>query len=211
MANRVLVLNSSYSPIDVTTVKKGMKLLFKEKAEVVSVDEGIYANYNFSSWSEVSLLRKDFWDENNSYDYFGTDNYVLGIPKVIRLTAYNKIPVTIRLNRRNIILRDNHTCSYCNKKKNLSELNIDHIVPKSKGGKNTRDNLTCSCFDCNTKKRDRTPRQAGMKLVKPPKKPSIYLMFKRYFDIFQNEKYAEWKSFFPEDFLSEIYMSVELK
>jgi len=211
MSNNVLVLNSSYIPIYVTNIKRTLKLLFKEKAEVISVDNGHFSSYNFSSWEEVSLYQKATWDKTNNYDYFAKNDGIFGIPKVIRLTGYNKVPVKVKLTRRNIILRDDHTCQYCNKKKNLSELNIDHIIPKSKGGKNTWTNLVCSCIKCNSHKRDRTPKQAGMKLLTIPKKPSIYLMFKRYTEIFLNDKYKEWESFFPDDFLAEMYMTVELK
>jgi hypothetical protein len=207
----ILVLNSAYVPIDVTNIKRALKLLFKDKAEVVSVEDGKFGNYDFSSWEEVSLFRKATWDKHHNYDYFDTGDSILGIPKIIRLTGYNKVPVRIRLTRRNIIMRDNHTCQYCGKKKTLADLNIDHVIPKSKGGKNVWENLACSCIKCNSHKRDRTPKQAGMKLLRTPKKPSAYLMFKRYTEIFLNDKYEEWKSFFPEDFLSEIYMNIELK
>lgn len=208
---QVLVLNSSYLPIDVTSIKHSFKLLCKNKAEVVSIEDGQFANYDFSSWAEVSLFNKDIWEKSKNYDMFGNGENAVGVPKVIRLTGYNKIPVKIRLNRRNIILRDNHTCIYCGKKFTLANLNIDHVEPKSKGGRNSWENLACSCIPCNSRKRDRTPKQAGMKLRWVPKRPTIYLMFKRYSEIFLNDKYEEWKSFFPEDFLSDIYMNIELK
>ncbi|RLD64327.1 MAG: HNH endonuclease [Bacteroidetes bacterium] len=211
MQQNILVLNSSYVPIDVANIQRTLKLLFKGKAEVISVEDGNFATYNFSSWEEVSLFRQATWDKYKNYDYFDNSGNIFGIPKVIRLTGYNKVPVKLRLTRRNIIMRDDHTCQYCGKKKNLSELNIDHIVPKAQGGRNSWVNLACSCIKCNSHKRDRTPKQAGMKLLRHPKKPTIYLMFKRYSEIFLNDKYDEWKSFFPEDFLSEIYMSIELK
>jgi len=207
----ILVLNSAYVPIDVTNLKRALKLLFKNKAEVISVDEGKFGSYNFSSWEEVSLFRKATWDKYHNYDYLEHNEKILGIPKIIRLTGYGKVPVKIRLTRRNIIMRDNHTCQYCGKKKALADLNIDHIIPKAQGGKNTWENLACSCIKCNSHKRDRTPKQAGMKLARTPKKPSVYLIFKRYREIFLDDKYEEWKSFFPEDFLSELYMSIELK
>ena len=120
-------------PIQVTTLKRTLKLLFKEKAEVVSVEEGKYASYDFSSWEEMSLLSKDIWDKNKSYSYFNHNNSIFGIPKVIRLVDYNKIPVKLRINRRNIILRDDHKCQYCGKKKSLSELFLNQKVEKILG------------------------------------------------------------------------------
>ena len=209
--DNILVLNSAYIPIDVATLRRALKLLFKEKAEVISVEDGKFGNYNFSSWEEVSLFRKATWDKHKNYDYFDNGSIFFGVPKVIRLTGYNKVPVKIRLTRRNIIMRDDHTCQYCGKQKTLANLNIDHVVPKAQKGKNTWENLACSCIKCNSHKRDRTPKQAGMKLLKVPKKPTIYLMFKKYKEVFLNDKYEEWKSFFPEDFLSNLYMNIELK
>jgi len=211
MQNNVLVLNSSYMPIYVTSIKRTFKLLFKDKAEVISVEDGHFSSYNFNSWEEVSLYQKATWDKYGKYEYFSHNENILGIPKVIRLTGYNKVPIKVKLTRRNVILRDNHECQYCGKKFTLANLNIDHVLPKSKGGKNSWENLTCSCIKCNSHKRNRTPKQANMRLLSKPKKPTIYLMFKRYAEIFLNEKYSEWESFFPEDFLAEIYMTVELK
>jgi hypothetical protein len=207
----VLVLNNSYIPIQIINLKRTLKLLFSGKAEIIDIENGIYNSYNFNSWSEVSLLKKEYWDKNKNYNYFDNGNFIFGIPKVIRLLTYNQIPYKVKLSRRNIFLRDNHTCQYCGKKKGLKQLNIDHVIPKSKDGKNTWENLVCSCYDCNFKKANKTLKEAGMKLLNKPKKPSSMFLFKKYSDIILKDEYNEWKSFFPEDFISDLYMSIELK
>lgn len=207
----ILLLNSSYVPIDTTSLKRAMKLLLKQKAEVISVENGKYGNYNFSSWEEVSLFRKATWDLHKNYDYFDLSGNTVGIPKVIRLTDFHQVPIKIRLNRKNIIIRDDHTCQYCGRKFTFANLNVDHVVPKAHKGPNTWTNMVCSCVPCNTRKRDRTPKQAGMKLLHQPVRPSIYMIFKKYKEIFMDDKFEEWKSFFPEDFITSLYLEVELK
>jgi len=164
MNQSVLVLNSSYAPMYVTTVYKAITLLFREKAEVI--DSGWRA-YDLKSWEEASYYRE--LEENTNYFKAGGD-YVLGVPKVIRLVKFAKHNTRINLTRKNIFLRDDNTCQYCAKLKTAAEINIDHIVPKAQGGKNTWTNLVCSCIKCNEAKRDRTPREAGMVLIRKPKK-----------------------------------------
>lgn len=204
MNQSVLVLNSSYSPMYVTTVYKAITLLFREKAEVIDND---WRAYNLKSWEEASYLKE--LDESTQYLKAGGD-YVLGVPKVIRLIKFAKHNTIINLTRKNIFLRDDNTCQYCGHVKPAPELNIDHVVPKSHGGKNTWENLACSCIPCNSHKRDRTPKEAGMKLIRQPKKPSPYLIFKNYAKRMDQEPFKAWIPFFPNDFISDAYWNVEL-
>ena len=92
-------------------------------------------------------------------------------PSVIRINQYVRKPYQkVSLNRRNVIKRDRHTCQYCGK--NHQAMTIDHVIPKSLGGKDTWENLVCACMRCNSKKGDQTPERAGMKLIRQPRKPS---------------------------------------
>lgn len=139
----VLVLNQNYEPISICSAKKAVILIFLNKANMVE-------NYDASIHS-ISLE--------------------IPYPSVIRLNRYvNKPFQKVSLNRRNIIKRDNHSCQYCGK--NHQPMTIDHIIPKSLGGNESWENLVCACMRCNNKKGSRTPEQAGMKLVKIPRKPS---------------------------------------
>ncbi len=146
----VLVLNQNFEPISITSARKAIVLLFMEKAEMVErYDADVHA---------VSI----------SIPY----------PSVIRLSRYVRKPYKrVALSRKNIIKRDNHTCQYCGK--NHQPMTIDHIVPRSLGGKDTWENLVTACFRCNGKKGDRTPDQAGMRLVRKPARPThlFYLQY----------------------------------
>ena len=148
--NSVLVLNQNYEPIAVCNVKKAVILVYLGKAEIVeSLDREIRS---------VSVS--------------------MPFPSVVRLQIYIYRPYTaVILNRKNIIKRDHFTCQYCNKKN--VPLTVDHIIPRQYGGKHTWENLICACVRCNNKKGNRTPDQAGMKLLKRPRKPSrlFFLQF----------------------------------
>ena len=97
-----------------------------------------------------------------------------------------------RFNRKNVFARDANRCQYCNRNQPTSELSLDHVIPKSKGGPTTWDNIVCACVACNVRKGGRTPREAGMVLTRKPRKPrySPLLTVKLH-----NPKYASWKSF----------------
>jgi len=142
--DKVLVLNSDYSPLNITTLTRGFVLVSKGKAEVVKKGE------------------------NDIITSIG--NYVR--PVIIRLLEYIKYrPRISKVSRRRIFQRDNHTCQYCGTKRNLT---IDHILPRSRGGGNSWQNLTTSCSRCNSLKGDRTPSEANMKLLSKPYEPSIF-------------------------------------
>ena len=142
--DKVLVLNSDYTPINVTTVTRGFVLVSKGKAEILKSGENpIIAGYQ-------TFVR----------------------PVIIRLLNYVRYRVkNLKINRNRIFKRDNHQCVYCGSKRNLT---IDHVVPKSKGGNNTWTNLVTCCSPCNRKKGDKTPEQANMKLQIRPYEPTLF-------------------------------------
>jgi len=142
MDSNVLVLNQDYQPLSVCSVQRSIKLLFLEKAELLH-----------------ELPERKIRTVAEDYTY----------PSVIRLRRYIKIPYSrIVLSRRNILKRDNHHCQYCGSGKDLT---IDHVMPRSRGGKDTWENLVAACSKCNLKKGDRTPEEAAMKLKREPFKP----------------------------------------
>jgi 5-methylcytosine-specific restriction endonuclease McrA len=103
----------------------------------------------------------DFYTD---YEVGSAGGEAFQIPKTIMLKKYVRLPDRMyKPNRRNIFLRDNYSCSYCDRQLNAEELSIDHILPKSRGGKETWENLTTACKSCNCLKGDRTPEEAGMK------------------------------------------------
>src|SRR3989449_4112795 len=127
----VLVLNKMFMAVHVINVRRAFILLCKELAEVVSLEDGQFATYSFETWREVSEFRaKHFRAEDD--DWVRTATTEIQVPRVIRLTSYEKMPKhTVKFNRRNIFARDANQCQYCGKKFATSDLSLDHIVPRS--------------------------------------------------------------------------------
>lgn len=141
--NGVLVLNFDYTPLNVTTVRRGFVLVDKGKAEIVKSDKSPIVT--------------------------GFKTYVR--PLIIRLLKYIKhFRRNLRPNRNRIYKRDGHQCVYCGSSKNLT---LDHVIPKSRGGKNDWQNLVTSCFKCNLKKADMTPEEAKMSMRNKPFAPTL--------------------------------------
>jgi 5-methylcytosine-specific restriction endonuclease McrA len=198
----VLVLNKHYMAIRIIGARRAFSLLCRHLAEVVSCEKGSYSNYDFQSWCEVSELKRSFEPEN--HDWISTVNFYVAVPRIIRLLFYDRLPRTeVKFNRRNIFARDKNRCQYCGKKQPTSELSLDHVIPRSAGGKAVWSNIVCSCTGCNAKKGGRTPQQAGMTLVQKPAKPKHNPLVHIHLG---HERYQSWKQF-----LDNAYWSVELK
>ena len=146
----VLVLNATYEPLNVIPLRRAILLLLKEKAEVVEATR--------------ERLRAERLD--------------LEVPSVIRLVTYVPVPPRLPLpvSRRTVLARDNYTCQYCGAQPGKTQLTIDHVVPRSKGGGTTWDNVVAACGPCNRRKGNRTPEQANMLLLSTPARPR-YLAF----------------------------------
>jgi len=140
---KVLVLNFDYSPLNVTTLRRGFILVDSGKAEIIKSGENPIITF--------------------------TKTYIR--PLIIRLLKYiNYRSKGIRINRHRVFKRDNNECVYCTSKKDLT---IDHVIPRSRGGKNTWDNLVTCCLKCNLKKGSQTPEEARMFLKKKPQEPNF--------------------------------------
>ncbi len=141
---KVLLLNSSYEPLNICSWKRALILIVKGKAVALEVDSKKIGG--------------------------GHD-----LPLVIRLLYYVKIPhKDIPMTRRNVMHRDNYQCQYCGRK---SDLTIDHIIPRSRGGKDKWDNVAVACLRCNVTKGSRTPKEAGMTLRTKPTAPYHFMYF----------------------------------
>src|ERR1043166_3491385 len=171
----VLVLNKFYQAIRVVNVRRAFSLLCRELAEVVHIEtdaagQSQWQNFDFGEWTELSQLKKEF--EPDSYDWIHTVRFQIAVPRIIRLLAYEKLPrQDVKFNRRNIYARDSNRCQYCGKKMPTTELSLDHVIPRSQGGKSIWENIVCCCVKCNVKKGGRTPEQASMHLISKPHKP----------------------------------------
>jgi len=138
----VLVLNATFEPINVTAVRRALMLVLKGVAQT---EEHNHAEVH----SATSAVR---------------------VPSVIRLLSYRHIPQQTRaLSRKNILLRDRNICQFCGKHFPSSELTLDHVMPRSRGGHSSWENLVACCYDCNNRKGNRTPEEAGLQLVRRPR------------------------------------------
>jgi 5-methylcytosine-specific restriction endonuclease McrA len=200
--SHVLVLNRHYAAVRVVSARRAFCMLFKQIAEIVSVEDRSWQSYDFESWREVSQYRARY--EREHHEWIRCVKFELAVPRIIRLLFYDRLPHrTVKLNRRNIFARDRNLCQYCGKKHSTSELSLDHVIPRSRGGDVSWENLVCSCVKCNVKKGGRTPKEAHMRLIAPPVKPKrspvITLRL-------TSDKYASWKQF-----LDAAYWEVELR
>ena len=135
----VLVLNRFYMAVHVVNVRRAICLLFRELAEVIHIESGRYVNYDFGSWQEISQLKIAFEEQDPEDDWLQSVNFALQVPRIIRLFSYNKVPrLGLRFNRRNVFARDGNRCQYCGKSFSTSELSLDHVRPRSRGGTTSR-------------------------------------------------------------------------
>jgi 5-methylcytosine-specific restriction endonuclease McrA len=147
MHQPVLVLNASYEPINVCAARRALVLVLKGVAST----------------------------EEHACSHVHTARQAISLPSVIRLLEYRRIPHQPRsLSRKNILMRDRYACQYCHKSVPASELTLDHVIPRSRGGDSSWENLVACCHHCNNKKGSRTPDEAGMKLLRPPRPFSLH-------------------------------------
>lgn len=164
MINRpVLVLNQNFEPLSVCGVKRAVILMYLGKAEIIETVDGY-------------VLR--------------SERQEIPVPSIVRLDYYVKVPgKRIMLTRKNILKRDGSRCQYCGKKE--GSMTVDHIVPKIYGGEDTWENLVCACPDCNNKKGHKLPEQAGLRLIRKPRKPNNITFIRQFIGI----KDHRWKRY----------------
>ncbi len=143
----VLVLNASYEPINICAARRALVLVLKGVAST----------------------------EELSHSHVHSARNTMAVPSVIRLLEYRRIPHQTRaLSRKNILMRDRYSCQYCHKTLPSSELTLDHVVPRSRAGETTWENLVACCHHCNNRKGSHTPEEAGMKLARMPRPFSLH-------------------------------------
>ena len=177
---KVLVLNRSYLPVHITVVRRALSLLYQGVAR--AVDEH-YRTFDFDSWADLAAEE----------DSIGLVNRAIRVPRVILLQGYDRIPRRyVRFSRFNIYSRDQNRCQYCGKQFPRAELNLDHVVPRSKGGTSIWENVVCSCHRCNRMKGGRTPAEAGMRLIRQPRRPQWTPFMTETYSL---RRYKEWMPF----------------
>jgi 5-methylcytosine-specific restriction endonuclease McrA len=166
-------------------------MVWLQKAKIV--DPSDYAMYEWEDWSSFSPSEDDVAIRSVGFS--------VKVPEVIVLADYNRLPrAGVAFNRKNLFVRDRYVCQYCTKKLVREDLTIDHVVPRAQGGISEWTNCVLACLSCNHRKADRTPKQAGMKLLKEPKKP-------QWVPTFHNGRILDsW-----EKFVDEMYWNVSLE
>ena len=163
---QVLVLNRLWQAINVCSVRRAFTLLCQGHAQVVNADgQNNFFTHDFASWHELSQREPE--DE-----MVHTVSFKIRVPRVIVLMLFDRMPKKeVKFTRANIFERDKNTCQYCGKVFDRRDLNLDHVIPRDKGGTTTWENIVCSCIPCNTKKGNRLPHQVHMHLIKKPVRP----------------------------------------
>jgi 5-methylcytosine-specific restriction endonuclease McrA len=187
-----LVLNRNWQPINVATVARALVMLWNDTAKIV--DPVDFRLYDWSDWTQLVPDRDE--------PFIQSVRQRIRIPEVIALVTFDAMPIqTVTFSRRNVFKRDKYACQYCGKQPGSEELTIDHVVPRAHGGLSTWTNCVLACIDCNSRKADRTPEQANMKLRKKPIRPDWKPI---YADRMHGVK--SWSKF-----ISEAYWTVELE
>ncbi len=162
LSQPTLVLNESWIAIHTVPVRHALRLLFTGAARAIQPET--YEAHEFHTWADLAVTPEE--------PCIRTVKLRLKVPEVIVLTRYNGLPDPAAVfTRRNLFRRDQNTCQYCGRRPGTSELSIDHVLPRSRGGRSSWENCVLSCMECNRRKGSRTPTEAGLRLIRRPAKP----------------------------------------
>ncbi len=180
----VLVLNRNYAPVCLTSCRRAVTLLYSGIARALDT-EG--ETHDFDDWRSLPVGQRD--------DVIPlVEGATLRVPRVLLLRRYDRTPMAaVRLTRKNLLIRDDYQCQYCAKRPGVRELNVDHVLPKSRSGADSWENLVISCRPCNLRKGQRTPEEASMRLLRAPRRP--HWSTTKHILLSQREPYSEWEPF----------------
>lgn len=168
--DRVLVLNRNWQPVNVVGVRRAFSLLWQDHARVIDTREGAFSPLDAEDWLELSLNA----EVGPGWNYITTVRYRILIPKVLLLNSYDRLPLTeVKFNRENIFVRDQYTCQYTGRRCRPSELTLDHVIPQDRGGRTSWENIVTCAREINALKANRLPHEAGLKLLRRPRKPKL--------------------------------------
>lgn len=169
MGQEVLVLNSDYEPLNVCNLRRAIVLVYLGKADVLHAEEH----------TQIA----------------SPEGEAMSLPSVVKLRHHVKRPLPeLKLSRRSVFARDNYVCQYCGA--TSKDLTIDHVVPKRHGGGALWENLVACCRRCNSRKGDKTPEKAGMKLLRQPRRPRYtpYISLNKYV---AGTRHEVWRDYLP--------------
>ena len=196
----VLVLNRLWQAVNVIAAKRAFSLLASGHASVVYEENEDFQIFDMMDWVDFSQYNQP----GSDMEIVHTVRYSIRVPKIILLSIFDKVPrKDLKLTRKNVFERDKYQCQYCGKRLPSEELNLDHVIPRHYGGKTTWENIVCSCVKCNTRKANRLPHEASMRLTRKPSKPQWRPVISI---AARGRKHDEWKHF-----IDVAYWNVELE
>ena len=176
LENPVLVLNRLWQAVSICSARRAFNLLYQGHAQVVYADAAEnFLTHDYESW-------RDFSARSPEPEMIHGISIKIRVPRIIVLLFFDRLPKKeVKFTRHNIFERDGNTCQYCGRLFDRKDLNLDHVLPRDKGGAMSWENIVCSCIRCNTRKGNRLPHEAGMALIRKPKRPKwrplIHLTF----------------------------------
>lgn len=182
LISKALVLNRSFLPVHITSMRRACVMLYQGVAKAV---DAAYQTFDFVGWCNLEV--------SAGSDAIGLVGRAIRAPRVVLLVTYDRVPRRhVRFSRFNVYARDRHTCQYCGKRLPRQYLNLDHVIPRSQGGLSTWENIVCSCHACNRRKGGRTPEQSGIRLIRKPSRPSWSPFL---IEALGSRRYGEWEPF----------------
>jgi 5-methylcytosine-specific restriction endonuclease McrA len=192
LSDPTLVLNRSWVAITTTTVQSALSLVYRGAARVIQPET--YETYDFQTWAELRVAETD--------RVIRTVHLSITVPEVILLTRHDRMPARlVPFSRRNLYRRDSNSCQYCGRVCSTRDLSIDHVIPRSRGGKTNWENCVLACIPCNVRKGNRSLEQVGMRLIKHPIRPT----WSPCLTVKLGRRLASW-----ERFVSDHYWNVTL-
>lgn len=196
----VLVLNRLWQAVNVIGARRAFALLARGHAAVVHHHADDFRVFSLMDWMDFSRSNPPL----DELDAVHTPRTVIRLPRVILLTWFDKLPCKeLKLTRNNVFERDKNVCQYCGRAFDREDLNLDHVIPRDRGGKTTWENIVCSCIRCNSRKANRLPHEAHMRLIRKPVRPKWRPVITL---VLGNQERERWK-----DFLDLAYWNVELE
>jgi 5-methylcytosine-specific restriction endonuclease McrA len=190
MDTRTLILNQFYRPHEIVDWKVAVTRMFSGKLEVLVQYDEVIAHLDRQTLKTFPDLQKSLRQVIGSE----AESFDIKVPAVVVLRRnIGRMKTGVKFGKKNVCLRDEFICQYCGHKFPMSQLNQDHVMPKSRGGKTVWTNIVISCISCNSKKANRTPEEAGMRLLSTPVKPKVLPMGEPFIDI--HNAPPEWEPY----------------
>ena len=165
---RVLVLNRLWQPVNIVGVERAFSLLLQDHAQVIYTGDESFRMMDSSTWLQLSEEQAP----DDREDYIQTVKLRIRVPKVLLLRSYDQLPAQeVKFTRENLFDRDDYRCQYCGNNYEAAKLNMDHVIPRDRGGRTSWENIVTSCIKCNSRKANRLPHQADMHLIRKPERP----------------------------------------